>query len=224
MWVDAALYNPQKYPYTGDYFARGTMAVQDSVSALMGVHINGTVVIDLLGFVDLITALTPHGFKINNPYEVKQIPGTPYTDSFGKELYGLDFKQGDLTLNGEQVLAYARLRHVVGHDSDTFRMARQQLVLKALIGQVNPCQVATNITNVTNAIRGTLWSNIDLRADAGQWICGERHSRLGQHQRSAGLPGQAQERPQGRPVRVQHQQRRRRWWWGGRRLQLLSAC
>jgi LCP family protein required for cell wall assembly len=162
MWVDAALYNPQKYPYPSsmNYFARGTMAVQESVGALMGVPINGTVVVDLLGFVDLINALTPNGFKISNPYEVKQIPGTPYTNSLGVHLVNLDFKQGNLTLKGEQVLAYARLRHVVGHDSDTFRMARQQLVLRSLLGQVSPCEIATNITSVQNAIRGTLWSNI----------------------------------------------------------------
>jgi LCP family protein required for cell wall assembly len=162
MWVDAALYNPQKYPYPSsmDYFARGTMAVQESVGALMGVPVDGTVVVDLLGFVDLINALTPHGFKIDNPYEVKQIPGTPYTNSLGVHLVNLDFKQGSLTLNGEQLLAYARLRHVVGHDSDTYRMARQQLVLRSLTGQVNPCEIATNVTSIQNAIKGTLWSNI----------------------------------------------------------------
>jgi anionic cell wall polymer biosynthesis LytR-Cps2A-Psr (LCP) family protein len=51
---------------------------------------------------------------------------------------------------------------VVRHDSDYYRMGRQQLVLKALREQLNPCALVPNIPNVLSAIQGTLWTNLDL--------------------------------------------------------------
>lgn len=161
LWYDAAFAHPSRYPYSGNYFARATKAVEDSVSALMGVSVAGAVVVDLAGFVDLVNALAPSGLKINSPYRVRQIPGTPYTNSNGVHVTGLDFPAGLQTLNGEQVLAYARLRHVVAHDSDTYRMARQQLVLNSLLNQVSPCEVALNISSVLSAVKGTLWTDLD---------------------------------------------------------------
>ncbi len=162
MWVDAAFVNPKKYPYSGNYFAVGTKAVEDSVSSLFGVHVSGTVVVDLTGFVFLFNSLFPSGLTINSPYEVKQIAGTPYTDSNNKHLYGLDFPKGKQTLKGEMLLAYARLRHVVGHDSDYFRMSRQQLVITATLNQLNVCQAATNVTSIVDAAKGTIWSDLNL--------------------------------------------------------------
>ncbi len=161
LWHDAAFVNPGKYPYPGNYFARATMAVQESIGALMGVNISGTVVVDLLGFVDLINALVPNGLTINSPYDVHQLPGIVYTDSKNNRLYNLDFPKGSQTLSGEMALAFARLRHVVGHDSDVYRMARQQLVLTALLNQVNACEVAPNIVSVLGAVKGTIWTNLD---------------------------------------------------------------
>jgi LCP family protein required for cell wall assembly len=161
MWHDAAFVNPGKYPYPGNYFARATMAVQESIGALTGVNISGTVVVDLIGFVDLINALVPNGLTINSPYDVHQLPGIVYTDSNNKRIYNLDFPQGTQTLGGEMALAFARLRHVVGHDSDVYRMARQQLVLTALLNQVNACELAPNVTGILNAVKGTIWTNLD---------------------------------------------------------------
>jgi LCP family protein required for cell wall assembly len=160
LWYDAAFAHPSRYPYPGNYFARASKAVEDSVSALMGVPVNGAIVVDLPGFVDLINALAPSGLKINVPYEVRQSPGTPYTDSDNRRIYNLDFKTGVQTLNGEQALAYARLRHVVAHDSDIYRMARQQLVLNALLDQVSPCSAALNISSLLTAVKGTLWTDL----------------------------------------------------------------
>lgn len=161
MWHDAAFVNPGKYPYPGNYFARATKAVEESIGALMGVPMSGTVVVDLLGFVNLIDALAPNGLKINSPYDVRQIPGSPYTNSVAVHQYGLHFPKGVQTLHGEMALAFARLRHVVAHDSDTYRTARQQLVLSSLLDQLNPCEIAPNITSVLGAVKGTIWTNMD---------------------------------------------------------------
>ena len=166
MWVDAAFANPSKYPYPGDYFARATKAVEDSVSALMGVPVNGAVVVDLSSFVELVNALAPHGLQINSPYRVVQVAGTNYYNSAGRLANGQNFPAGVQTLNGEQVLAYARLRHVVGHDSDYYRMARQELVLNSLLSQVSPCEVALNITNVLSAVKDVLWTDVGTWSDA----------------------------------------------------------
>ena len=161
LWYDAAFVHPSKYPYSGNYFARATKAVAESIGALMGVPVNGAVVVDLAGFVDLIDALVPHGLQISNPYEVKQDSRFAYTDSLNRRYYGLDFKKGSLTLHGEMALAFARLRHTTTKGSDYYRMGRQQLVLTSLLSQISPCQAAGNLTNILNAVQGTFWTDID---------------------------------------------------------------
>ena len=163
LWVDAVNY-PKLYPYPGvNYFARGTKAVEGAVGALMGVHVDGAVVVDLMGFVNLIDQLTPSGLNINVPYKVKQLPGYGYPKPDGSgDIYNIVFNPGWQKLNGLQALEYARMRHVVGYDSDIFRMARQQLVLKAVRDQLNPCDLATRVPSLLSAIRGTIWTDMPV--------------------------------------------------------------
>lgn len=176
LWLDA-VNNPKKYPYSGNYFARGTKAIEDSVGSLLGVHVDGAVVVDLLGFVNLIDAMAPNGLHITTPYRVRQMPCAvyngkyqcfPYSKPDGSgNLYGLDFPKGAQTMNGLNALAYARMRHVVGYDSDYYRMQRQQLVLKAVRDQLNPCELAPRIPSLLTAIQGTIWTDMP-QSDAPQ--------------------------------------------------------
>jgi LCP family protein required for cell wall assembly len=160
LWLDA-VNNPSKYPYAGNYFARGTKAVEDSVGSLLGLHVDGAVVVDLMGFVNLIDALAPNGLTINVPYEVKQMPGFGYNrPEDSKNIYGIDFKKGVQKMNGHQALEYARMRHVVGYDSDYYRMGRQQLVLKAVRDQLNPCELLPRVSTILTALQGTIWTDM----------------------------------------------------------------
>ena len=160
LWLDA-VNNPSKYPYSGNYFARGTKAIEDSVGSLLGVHVDGAVVVDLMGFVNLIDAVAPGGLTIDVPYRVKQMAGFGYNrPEDGKNVYGYDFKKGVQKMNGHSALAYARMRHVVGYDSDYYRMGRQQLVIKAVRDQLNPCELLPRIPTLLTALGGTIWTDM----------------------------------------------------------------
>ena len=162
LWVDAVNY-PNLYPYEGNYFARGTKAVEGAVGGLMGVHVDGAVVVDLMGFVNLVDQLAPNGLNIDVPYKVKQLAGFGYPKPDGSgDIYNIVFNPGSQTMNGLQALEFARMRHVVGYDSDIYRMARQQLVLKAVRDQLNPCDLATRVPSLLSAIQGTIWTDMPV--------------------------------------------------------------
>ena len=163
LWVDAVNY-PKLYQYPGiNYFARGTKAVEGAVGALMGVHVDGAVVVDLMGFVNLIDQLAPNGLNVDVPYKVTESPGVGYPKPDGSgDIYNIVFNPGSQTMNGLQALEFARMRHVVGHDSDYERMARQQLVLKAVRDQLNPCDLATRVPSLLSAIQGTIWTDMPV--------------------------------------------------------------
>lgn len=167
LWNEAANVHPSWYAQYGTgnsttaKFLRGLGALQGAVSELANVQVDGTVVINLPGFVALINALAPNGLSIDVPYEVKQEKGYGYEPANGgKDVYNIDIKAGPQIMNGTVALEYARLRHVVGHDSDYYRMTRQQLVLRAVRDQVNPCALLPQVPAILNALGGSVWTNL----------------------------------------------------------------
>jgi LCP family protein required for cell wall assembly len=166
LWNEAANVHPAWYAQYGTgnsdsaKYLRGLGALKGAVSELANLQVDGAVVINLPGFVKLINALTPSGLKIDVPYEVKQDPGFAYSLSGGKRVFNIDIKAGQQVMNGETALAYARLRHVIGYDSDYFRMKRQQLVLRAVRDQVNPCALLPQIQSTLDALSGAIWTDL----------------------------------------------------------------
>ena len=167
LWNEAANVHPSWYAQYGtgnsttSKFLRGLGALQGAVSELANVQVDGTVVINLPGFVALINALAPNGLSIDVPYEVKQEKGYGYEPANGgKDVYNIDIKAGQQIMNGTVALEYARLRHVVGYDSDYYRMKRQQLVLRAVRDQVDPCALLPQVPAILNALGGSVWTNL----------------------------------------------------------------
>lgn len=167
LWNEAANVHPSWYAQYGTgssttaKFLRGLGALQGAVSELANLQVDGSVVINLPGFVALINALAPNGLAINVPYEVKQEKGYGYEPADGgKDVYNIDIKAGPQIMNGTVALEYARLRHVVGYDSDYYRMTRQQLVLRAVRDQVNPCALLPQVPAILNALGSSVWTNL----------------------------------------------------------------
>jgi LCP family protein required for cell wall assembly len=167
LWNEAANVHPSWYAQYGTgssttaKFLRGLGALQGAVSELANVQVDGSVVINLPGFVALINALAPNGLNIDVPYEVKQEKGFGYEPATGgKDVYSIDIKAGPQVMNGTVALEYARLRHVVGYDSDYYRMTRQQLVLRAIRDQVDPCALLPQVPAILNALGGSVWTNL----------------------------------------------------------------
>jgi LCP family protein required for cell wall assembly len=146
--------HPDQFP-GGD--ARGFRAVSGAIQELIGMPLDGVVVVDLNGFVRLVNAIG--GLWID-------IPSPVYDDAYplenGTGDVTLYLKAGCQHLNGHFALAYARTRH---QDSDYNRMGRQQLVLNALAHQVDPIALLPKIPELLSIAKDDLWTTFST-ADA----------------------------------------------------------
>ncbi len=146
--------HPNEFP-GGD--ARGFRAVSGAIQELIGMPLDGVVVVDLNGFVRLVNAIG--GLWID-------IPSPVYDDAYplenGTGDVTLHLKAGCQHLNGHFALAYARTRH---QDSDYNRMTRQQLVLNALAHQVDPIALLPKVPDLLSIAKDDLWTTFSA-ADA----------------------------------------------------------
>jgi LCP family protein required for cell wall assembly len=166
----AAVMNPKEFPYPGTDFQRGTFALEGAIGALTGVHVDGTVLINLMGFVNLVDALG--GLTIDVPYAIHD-PNYPKADGSGDTV--VDIAPGLQHMDGITALEFARSRH----QADDFqRMARQQLVIKAVREQfAHPCSLIPRMGDILDAVGqvgGLVWTDLpesaapQLAALAGQ--------------------------------------------------------
>ena len=129
-----AMGHPDAFP-GGD--ARGMRAVSGAVQQLLGVRLDGMVVINLAGFVSLVDELG--GLWIDIP---ARLVDDKYPLEDGSKLIKVAFDAGCQKLDGRMALAYARSRH---QDSDYGRMHRQQTVLLSLRREVDPVALVPKV-------------------------------------------------------------------------------
>lgn len=151
-----AMGNPDKFP-GGE--ARGFRATAGAVQELIGVPIDGAVVVNLNGFVDLVDAIG--GLWIDIPFAVRD---DQYALPDGSGYKVLNFQAGCQKLNGERALEYARTRH---QDSDYGRMRRQQRVIVALARQLDPIAMLPRVPDLLEIARDNLWTTIQSADIAG---------------------------------------------------------
>lgn len=144
-----AMAHPERFP---GGTLRGYRAIEGAISTLTGVDIEGMVLINLNGFVKLVNALG--GITIRVPYAVYDA-SYPKPDGTGN--ISIYIKAGLQKMNGTVALEYARSRH---QDSDYGRMARQQLVLKAIRSSIKPVCLASRIPQLLAAVKGMLWTDL----------------------------------------------------------------
>ena len=150
-----AMGHPHAFP-GGD--ARGMRAVSGAVQELLGVRLDGMVVINLAGFVSLVDELGGLWIDIPAP-----LADDKYPLEDGSKLIKVSFDAGCQRLAGRMALAYARSRH---QDSDYGRMRRQQTVLLALRRQVDPVALVPKAPALLRIARDNLWTTLrrqDLR-------------------------------------------------------------
>ena len=144
--------HPKLFP--GADGQRGYQAVQSALSELVGVPIDGMLVVDLNGFVRLIDALG--GLDMTTPASVYD-PKYPLEDGSGYvELF---IPAGQHHFDGHQALQYARTRH---QDDDYHRMERQQLTLLALRRQINPCSLIPRLPELLDIGKDSLWTDLPI--------------------------------------------------------------
>lgn len=153
LWRDA-VNRPAAYPYAGSDYARGFKALEGAVGQYLGLHVDGAVVVNLMGFVNLIDALG--GLDINVPVAITDSQYSRPQD--GKNIV-LHIKAGQQHMDGYTALAYARSRH---QDSDYGRMSRQQAVLIALRAQLKPCSLLPKVPSLISAMGSAFWTDMPI--------------------------------------------------------------
>lgn len=153
LWRDA-VNRPAAYPYPGSDYARGFKALEGAVGQYLGLHVDGAVVVNLMGFVNLIDALG--GLDINVPVAITDSQYSRPQD--GKNIV-LHIKAGQQHMDGYTALAYARSRH---QDSDYGRMSRQQAVLIALRAQLKPCSLLPKVPSLISAMGSAFWTDMPI--------------------------------------------------------------
>lgn len=133
--------------------ARGFRAVTGAVQELVGVELDGAVVVDLLGFVKLVDALDGLWIDVQ-----ERLVDQSYPLEDGGRKVRIVIEAGCQLLDGRMSLAYARSRH---QDSDYGRMKRQQRVLVALAHQVDPIALLPRIPELLDIAGDHLWTTLD---------------------------------------------------------------
>jgi LCP family protein required for cell wall assembly len=124
----------------------GFRAITGAVQQLVGVPLDGAIVVNLNGFVELVDALGGVWIDVTSP-----IHDDRYPLEDGSGYIVLNIKAGCQHMDGHVALEYARSRH---QTNDYNRMGRQQVVLEDLANQLDPIALITQIPHLLD-IAGT---------------------------------------------------------------------
>ena len=140
--------------FSGPDRERGLRATEEAVGALVGLELDGRIVINFSGFMRLIDALGGLTIYVPEPvYDARY----PRPDGTGN--MEISFAAGAQWMDGFHALAYARTRH---QDSDYARIWRQEAVLLALRRQINPCRVITRLPELLRAAGTAMSTNLPV--------------------------------------------------------------
>ena len=153
LYTDVTENHKDLYPHAAD---PGAEAMMDAAGGVLGLQVQGYVLVDMAGFSKLIDALG--GVKINAggwvPLTGNDIPGTTRHEPPTGWIH-----PGVQTLDGYHALWYARSRQWVLEYS---RSQRQQCIQQALLAQMDPATVLTKFNAIADA--GTKVIESDLPA------------------------------------------------------------
>jgi LCP family protein required for cell wall assembly len=135
--------------------ARGTLA---TVKNLTGLDVNYLITVNFAGFKQVVDKLGGVWVDVDRRY---------FNDNkSGYDRYAtIDLQPGYQKLNGQDALDYVRFRHT---DSDVYRLARQQLFVRAMKEQVSHSFLPISIPRVVGAI--TRNHNVQVGAGGGKAV------------------------------------------------------
>ena len=140
----------------GDWEAGASLTIE-TIAVNFGLDVDGIVLTNFEGFADVVDDLG--GVDLVNPYEVYDAE-YPTPDYSYKEIY---FPAGEIHLDGEDALAFARTRH---QDGDDGRVMRQQLVLLALLAKAQDPANLPRLAKVVREAREAVRTDLDRDVQA----------------------------------------------------------
>jgi len=144
--INAAYSYGQFYKYPGGGSAAAVAAVEHNFN----IDIHYYVVIDWVGFVELIDAIG--GIDINVPSDISDF-GTDVLDVFPNQTV----TAGEHHMDGKQALGYSRVRT----DGDLKRIERQQLVIQAVANKSISLGLIAKIPELWDAYKHAFRTDID---------------------------------------------------------------
>jgi LCP family protein required for cell wall assembly len=144
--INAAYSYGQFYKYPGGGAAAAVAAVEKNFS----INVDHLVVIDWVGFVELIDAIG--GIDVDVPSDISDF-GTDVLDSFPDQTV----KAGTQHMDGTQALGYSRVRT----DGDLKRIERQQIVIQSAANKSISLGYLTKIPELWDAYKHAFRTDID---------------------------------------------------------------
>lgn len=129
----------------------GASAVMDVASTMLGLPIDNFVLVNLVGFAELIDAFG--GVEVNVP---RSIPAPVFDRERGTHI-NVVIEEGTHHMDGDLALAYARSRTGT---SNYDRMGRQSCLLTAFADQLNPFSVMLNFDPVLASLEQRVSTDI----------------------------------------------------------------
>jgi LCP family protein required for cell wall assembly len=123
------------------YSQCGSLGSLETVRSLTGLPINYFITVNFRGFMELVNNLGGVWVDIDHRYLCNS--------STCPNITPIDLQPGYQRLRATQALAYVRFRHF---DSDLFRLARQQLFLKALKQQITSSLDFGTVLDIVDAV------------------------------------------------------------------------
>ena len=134
------------------YATGGPALALKTVADYTGLPIDHVMIVDFNGLVQIVDALG--GITIDNPDAMRSV--------FGGALY--TFPKGRQTLNGQEALAYSRIRKNILNpsDSDITRGQHQQLVIQAIRSKLASPGGLLRLRNVATSLKGAFATDLTL--------------------------------------------------------------
>lgn len=148
--INAAHVYGDVYPALGGGFA----LAQQTISQVVGVPIDYTILVDFQGFINVIDTLGGVPVQVTKSLYDPRFPTMDY------KFREVSFEPGTFMMDGNTTLTYSRIRHP---DNDFERMTRQQAVIAGIANQLragNFLQTVETTAQVTDALIGHATTNM----------------------------------------------------------------
>lgn len=136
------------YKLNTAYYLGGAQLTKDTISSMFDVPIHHYAIIDFKNFEKMVDILAPNGVTIDVEKDMS-------------EKIGVSLKAGEQSLNGQELLGYARFR--MDGEGDFGRVRRQQQVIEAVKDSVLSIKNVANLPKLVGAAQGYVVTDIESK-------------------------------------------------------------
>lgn len=145
--IYAAIPGYQSYKLNTAYYLGGVDLLADTLRSMFGIEIQHYALVDFTSFETLVDIAAPGGVEIDVEKDMS-------------ELIGVSLTQGNQTLNGKELLGYARFR--ADNEGDFGRVRRQQQVIAALKEEMISISSIPKLPKLAGAAQGYVQTDMPM--------------------------------------------------------------